>query len=302
MTLTCCGTAASWDADALPPAVCTRLRGLFGLDDVPDTLAEAVAAVETDSDADADIDGDGDADAVVHAAVDTGADAGTDTAVTPAWDACGPESDVESDRTSGEDAAATPARPFGAAGLVDASGGDPATVEGDHRVLGSEGTRAVALPSFADALAVAALTGSAASVETVDPLSGEPITVRVDEAGEIDPDGTDAAVVTLGVGPGVWGGAAPTRTDVRAEVGPYVRAFATRRTARRWESASEDPVATLEPGPAAPLGRLLTGAVEDPAADVAWHVPDQVAALHESRIGTPDAGAVRSTSPRRVDE
>lgn len=304
MTLTCCGTAASWDADALPPAVCTRLRGLFGLDSVPDTLSEAVAAVETDTDT------------AVDAATDAGAGAGTeddstaDAGLTVTWDAHGADPTVASDCGRDDDAPATPAStktngtacPFGAAGLVDAPSDDPAAVDGDHRVVVRERNRAVALPTFADALAVATLIATGATVETVDPLSGGSIAIRVDEAGEIDPAGTDAAVVTLGVGPSVWSGAAPTRTDVRAEIGPYVHAFAARRTARRWESASEDPVAALEPGPAASLGRLLIGGVRDPAAEVAWHVPDQVSALRRSRIGANGAGATRSAAPRRVDE
>jgi hypothetical protein len=50
MPPTCCGTAVTWAEDALPPALCARIVGLFGLEELPDTVSEAAAAVRPAAD------------------------------------------------------------------------------------------------------------------------------------------------------------------------------------------------------------------------------------------------------------
>jgi hypothetical protein len=236
MTLTCCGTAASWAADALPPTVCTRLRSLFGLETLPDTLTDAVAATD------------------------------------------GPE-------------------PAG-----DLEVGEWATGAGGDHEFDADG-ETHSFPTFADALAVATLTDDPTRIRTVDPVSGEPLAVRVDEDGRIDADGTDASILTLGVGPGSWGGDEQTTEDVRSGLSPYVHAFAGHRTAQRWVGRSEDPVAELDPEAADRLGRLLVATPRDPAADViGWEVPPQTAVIGSGHGHAGGATSGARTAVRRADD
>jgi len=219
MPPTCCGTAVTWAPDALPPALCARLRGLFGLESLPDTLAAAAEAVRPTADADA------------HPAVE--------------------------EALAGE------------------------TPPGTGHEVETETGRATA-PAAADALALLALADEPGVVHSHDPVSGEPISLRLDEAGtDCDPPGT---VVAFGAGPQVWSGERVTAELIRRSVVPFVHLFATRRTYWRWAAATEAPTVALTPADAHNVGRVLAG---EPRSAVLPAEPfpvdgDERALVHES--------------------
>jgi hypothetical protein len=118
-----------------------------------------------------------------------------------------------------------------------------AEATGAHEVWTPDGR--VHLPTFADALAVADVGSGAAAIHSVDPVSGVPVSLRLDDdptAHSVDPP---SAVVSVGVGPSVWRGRRPTRETVRRSLAPHVHLFDGWRSFRRFEAASETSLVAL---------------------------------------------------------
>jgi hypothetical protein len=172
---------------------------------------------------------------------------------------------------------------------------------GDHEVWVA-GERA-ALPGFADALAVASVGDGPAAIHGTDPVSGVPVSLRLDDdpsAHCVDPPGS---VVSFGVGPAVGPGGRPTREEVRRSLAPHVHLFTDRRTFRRFEGDSATPVVALradEPRHARAVATLLRGLPRGGTADaLPYGRADAVPASTALGSGGFDVASTAAPVPQR---
>jgi hypothetical protein len=174
---------------------------------------------------------------------------------------------------------------------------------GDHEVW-ADGDR-LELPAFADALAVADVGSAAVAVHSADPVTGVPVSLRLDEdptAHSTDPPG---AVVSLGVAPAVPRRPPSTRPReaVRDALAPTVHLFTGRRTFRRFEAASETPVVALpadDPDHVRALATLLRGFPSDSSPETAPYGRGDPVAVDACLHGPPrDAATAGGPAARR---
>jgi hypothetical protein len=162
----------------------------------------------------------------------------------------------------------------------------------------------VHLPTFADALAVAAVASGAAAIHSVDPVSGVPVSLRLDDDPTAHSADPPSAVVSIGVGPAAWSRRGPTRETVRRSLAPNVHLFAGWRSFRRFEAASETPVVAVhadDPGHARAVATVLRGVPGDAVhEEFPYGRPDPVVAGTDVRTarGDGETDAV-SVTPRR---